>query len=110
MTPSNECVSSTNLQASISESQTLPTTENRTPEEHGRSNSLTTRPLNVEANIFAPEIVKPFPKAGPRKVSNRGRKRKHAVILTDTPKKNALELEQTAKLKKNRSSKKGRTG
>lgn len=42
---------------------------------------------------FSPEFVRPLPKAGPRKQQTRGKKRSCAV-LTDTPEKDALALEQ----------------
>ena len=51
------------------------------------------------STFFSPEAVRPLPKAAPRSKSNRGRKRKCA-ILTDTPEKTALEEE--AKLKNNK--------
>lgn len=41
--------------------------------------------------VFCPEIVRPFPKAGPRKVSTTNRRKRKAALLTDTPEKNALE-------------------
>lgn len=43
---------------------------------------------------FSPEFVRPLPKAGPRKQKTRGQKRSCAV-LTDTPEKDALRLEQS---------------
>lgn len=51
-------------------------------------------------HTFSPEIVRPYPKAGPRKaVKNIKRKRK-AAVLTDTPEKNALQEEQNKTIKK----------
>jgi len=53
----------------------------------------------MEPINFSPEVVRPFPKAGPRK-PGRTVKKKTSEILTDTPVKNALELENmTRKLK-----------
>lgn len=49
---------------------------------------------------FLPEAVRPFPKAGPRKMTNKGRKKRKAAVLTDTPEKNALEEEQRKSTKK----------
>ncbi|KAK2579432.1 hypothetical protein KPH14_002644 [Odynerus spinipes] len=43
---------------------------------------------------FSPEIVQPYPKAGPRKVGATIRRKRKAAILTDTPEKNALQEEQ----------------
>ncbi|KAG5894396.1 hypothetical protein JTB14_031860 [Gonioctena quinquepunctata] len=40
--------------------------------------------------IFSPEVVRPFPKALPRKTSSKRRSRKSA-IYTDTPEKNAIQ-------------------
>lgn len=43
---------------------------------------------------FSPEAVRPFPKAGPRQNTRKGRKRRKSAILTDTPEKSAIEEEQ----------------
>ena len=43
---------------------------------------------------FSPESVKPHPKAPKRKMSSGSRKRRKTCILTDTPEKEALRLEQ----------------
>lgn len=43
--------------------------------------------------IIAPEMIKPDPKAAPRKISNRGRLRGKSCIITDTPKKRKTEKE-----------------
>lgn len=56
--------------------------------------------------VFSPEIVRPYPKAGPRKAPKTNRRKRKAAILTDTPEKNALEEQQNkttkkGKLKKN---------
>lgn len=53
---------------------------------------------------FSPHLVKPLPKAGPRKNQLKGRKRRHTAILTDTPEKEALEKENN--LRKEREHKK----
>lgn len=42
---------------------------------------------------FSPEQVRPFPKAGPRKQTRRGRKKGKTSILTDTPVKQQIELD-----------------
>lgn len=39
----------------------------------------------------SPEMIRPFPKAPPRKESGRGRKKGKSRILTDTPEKNEIE-------------------
>jgi hypothetical protein len=46
------------------------------------------------ANEFSPETVRPHPKAHSNKKTRKGRKRRSAAILTDTPVKSALEIEQ----------------
>lgn len=55
----------------------------------------------VDPLLFSPESVRPLPKAGQRKQSKRGRKKRMSTVLTDTPAKEALEREQNeANLKK----------
>ncbi|XP_026762195.2 uncharacterized protein LOC131843013 [Achroia grisella] len=54
--------------------------------------------LFAQPSIFSPESIRPFPQAGPRNVTSR--KRRKAAILTDTPEKEALSLEQENKKKK----------
>ncbi|XP_064075658.1 uncharacterized protein LOC135194277 [Vanessa tameamea] len=56
--------------------------------------------------VFSPEIVRPFPKAGPRKVGTTNRRKRKAAILTDTPEKNALEEQQNKTTKKVKKTKK----
>lgn len=53
-----------------------------------------------DSQAFSPEIVRPFPKAGPRKTLTTIRRKRKAAILTDTPEKNALEEEQNKASKK----------
>ncbi|CAG5044056.1 unnamed protein product [Parnassius apollo] len=62
--------------------------------QHQPSMSETVTSLN---KVFSPEAIRPFPKAGVRKVNNR--KRRKTAILTDTPEKEALFLEQHNKNK-----------
>ena len=50
---------------------------------------------------FSPELVKPHPKAAPRK-QRKNQTRRKAAILTDTPEKQALEKESQIKELKNR--------
>ncbi|KAG5891637.1 hypothetical protein JTB14_001807 [Gonioctena quinquepunctata] len=49
--------------------------------------------------IFSPEVVRPFPKAPPRKTSSKRKSRKSA-IYTDTPEKNAIQEKYDLKKKK----------
>lgn len=60
------------------------------------------KPLGVreESVAFAPEIVRPYPKAPPRITKNKRRIRKSA-ILTDTPERQALAEDQSKKRKRN---------
>lgn len=44
--------------------------------------------------LLSPEQVRPFPKAGPRQQTRRGRKKRQSAILTDTPVKDALKEER----------------
>ncbi|KAG5866659.1 hypothetical protein JTB14_018604 [Gonioctena quinquepunctata] len=46
---------------------------------------LTPFEINISTKVFSPHCVRPLPKAGPRQTSNKGRKRRHTAILTDTP-------------------------
>ncbi|XP_023312440.1 uncharacterized protein LOC111692606, partial [Anoplophora glabripennis] len=50
--------------------------------------------------VFSPEIVRPYPKAGPRKAAKTNRRKRKTAILTDTPEKNALEEQQNKTTKK----------
>ncbi|KAH9632634.1 hypothetical protein HF086_004752 [Spodoptera exigua] len=53
--------------------------------------------------VITPEAVKPFPRALPRKESNKGRKTGKSRILTNTPEKDEIQkayLERQARLKK----------
>lgn len=54
--------------------------------------------------VVTPESVRPYPKAEARKTTRKGRKKRKSAILTDTPVKEALRIEQEAakakKLKK----------
>ena len=60
----------------------------------------------ASSNKLNPFLVSPLPKAGERKQSSRGRKRRKTAILTDTPEKNALEDEKrSSKNKKSTKSK-----
>ena len=49
------------------------------------------------AFIKSPEMIRPFPKAQPRKKTSRGRKRGKTRILTDTPEKRELEKSKKKK-------------
>jgi len=58
--------------------------------------------------VFSPEVVRPFPKAFERKVTNRGRKKRHTAIYTDSPEKKIItkEFEEKENKKKRIPSKK----
>ncbi|GBP61959.1 hypothetical protein EVAR_45016_1 [Eumeta japonica] len=55
----------------------------RPPLQQSHSN----RPSTSKFQDFSPEAVCSFPKAPPRKLTNRGRKTRKSTIYTDTPKK-----------------------
>ncbi|XP_077060445.1 uncharacterized protein LOC143712127 isoform X1 [Siphateles boraxobius] len=67
------------------------------PEEAGRG-MLEVSHTSVQA--FSPEPVRSFPKAGPRKDTKRGGKRRSTAILTDSPVRAALEEEQQKRIQK----------
>lgn len=52
--------------------------------------------------ILSPEMVRPFPKAGPRSTTVRKCKKKKSRILTETPEKNRIEEETLNRLAKKR--------
>lgn len=49
------------------------------------------------AGMIAPEMIRPHPKAAPRKATQKGRQKGKSRILTDTPEKNEIELLKSAK-------------
>ncbi|KAJ8939486.1 hypothetical protein NQ318_022540 [Aromia moschata] len=78
----------------------------------GGSSSLSTLPVattTTENNAlpstsgvqttFSPEMLRPLPKAGPRQLKNR-RKKRTCAVLTETPERNALAEEQSKRIKK----------
>lgn len=75
----------------------------------GQSGCATSTPKHSGEKIVTTpkslEELRPFPKAGSRKISTRGRKQGKCKVLTDTPEKKALEAEIAAKLKKNKTKK-----
>ncbi|KAF4116735.1 hypothetical protein G5714_001288 [Onychostoma macrolepis] len=50
---------------------------------------------------FSPSVIRPFPKAGPRKTTVRTKKKRQSEILTDTPEKQALMQEEQRRGSKN---------
>jgi hypothetical protein len=57
---------------------------------------------SVETNLVSPEQMRPFPKAGARKVNRAGPKRGRCRVLTDTPEKEEIETEDATKEMKNK--------
>lgn len=51
---------------------------------------LSPLPSTSTQTVFSPEEVRPYPKAPPRKTSNRGRKTRKSTIYTDTPEEEAI--------------------
>ncbi|XP_059898453.1 uncharacterized protein LOC132450380 [Gadus macrocephalus] len=58
-----------------------------------------------EAVEFSPDIVRPYPKAGPRKITKRRGRKRTTAILTDTPVRAALEAEKQGTVKQRRPAK-----
>lgn len=54
------------------------------------------------AEFVTPESVRPYPKAGPRKLTGNARKKGKTRILTDTPEKKLIELAEQEKQRKNK--------
>lgn len=54
------------------------------------------------AEVVTPEIVRPYPKAGPRKLIKNSRKKGKTRILTDTPEKRLIELAEQERHTKNK--------
>nr|CAI5827726.1 unnamed protein product [Callosobruchus analis] len=77
----------------------------KTPQKVGPSSS----------KLITPEIIRPHPKAAPRKGTQKGKRKGKSRILTDTPEKNAIEalkkvnLKENHKLKKRKNNEKKKT-
>lgn len=62
-------------------------------------------------NDFSPSKIRAYPKAPPRKLTNRPQRKRKCSVLTDSPEKNELQKEHKEKLnktKKTRETKKGK--
>lgn len=72
------------------------------------SSSMVSLASTSHVKSFSPDVVRPLPKAPPRKNSNRGRKKGKSAIYTDTPEKEAIrqEHEERERRKKAKSVKK----
>ncbi|KAK2578090.1 hypothetical protein KPH14_001323 [Odynerus spinipes] len=91
----------------IQEMSPVPTTSSEPDITHylrtySRSNSVDVQPSSSKSSSvipsgFSPEEVRPYPKAPPRKTTNRGRKTKKSTIYTDTPEKDAVRKEYEKK-------------
>ncbi|KAK9878740.1 hypothetical protein WA026_023672 [Henosepilachna vigintioctopunctata] len=57
---------------------------------------------NRSNTFVSPEVIRPYPKAGPRKSVRTGRKKGRTSILTDTQEKLAIESELEARKRKRR--------
>lgn len=55
---------------------------------------------NSVDTTFSPEVVRPHPKAPPRKSNGSNKRRRRTAILTDTPEKQAIEFEHKERMKK----------
>ncbi|CAG5041204.1 unnamed protein product [Parnassius apollo] len=70
------------------------------------SSSFATDQITIEvAEVVTPEIVRPYPKACPRKLIKNARKKAKTRILTDTPEKRLIELAEQEKQIKNKAKK-----
>lgn len=66
----------------------------RTP---SKMSNTSLQPSIIAPLYISPEVIRPYPKAGPRKTVTKGRKKGSTRILTDTPEKIALENEAREK-------------
>uniref|UniRef100_A0A674APC7 Uncharacterized protein n=1 Tax=Salmo trutta TaxID=8032 RepID=A0A674APC7_SALTR len=91
----------------------LPSTSSDTdlPSSYGSTSSPLPNNAIADSGLLTPEDIRPYPKAGPRKPAYKGRKRRKTAILTDTPVKQAREMEKNkAKSSKRLFPKKGKQG
>ena len=87
------------------------TKENLSLEDHTSSNVEVTGPSQMESlsksqtrgtvNV-TPDLVRPYPKAGPRKSDGMKQKKGKTRILTDTPEKRPIEMEEKERQRKNK--------
>ncbi|XP_065642501.1 uncharacterized protein LOC136074128 [Hydra vulgaris] len=87
------------------------TEENLSLEDRTSSNVEATGPSQLESlsknqtrgtvNV-TPDLVRPFPKAGPRKLDGMKRKKGKTRILTDTPEKRIIEMEEKERKRKDK--------
>lgn len=71
----------------------------------GSSQSFSRDQIVEVAEAVTPESVRPYPKAGPRKLTGMTRKKGKTRILTDTPEKRLIELAEQEKQRKNKAKK-----
>lgn len=90
-------VTTTSPRVPLSTVYTTPINQNfRTP---SKSPKMCNTPLHSSlsepsvSKYISPEVIRPYPKAGPRKTITKGRKKGSTKILTDTPEKIAIENE-----------------
>ncbi|XP_047538676.1 uncharacterized protein LOC125072196 [Vanessa atalanta] len=87
------------------------TGENQSLEDRTSSNVEVIGPSQLESpsrsqisgtvNV-TPDVVRPYPKAGPRKLQGMKRKKGKTRILTDTPEKRLIEMEEEERQRKNK--------
>lgn len=80
------------------ETQPQPSTSHAVPSFFSEPRPSTSKAATSSNIVFSPEVIRPFPKAGARRVTNR--KRRKTAILTDTPEKEALSIEQHNRMKR----------
>lgn len=64
------------------------------------NSTSTVQNISSDGIYFSPEIVRPLPKAPPRKITGKENKKRKSAIYTDTPEKEAIRSEQNDKQKK----------
>jgi hypothetical protein len=85
--PLNEYIFTENdFSSSTVTGRPLPVAESLIQNDEETSEATDLSSINVTVFIL-PEIIRPHPKAGPRKEATKGRKRGKSKILTDTPQK-----------------------
>lgn len=62
--------------------------------------TLSGKKTTAASSPLTPEVVRPLPKAPPRKNKNINKRKRHCAVLTSTPVKNALENEANQRLSK----------
>ncbi|KAG5885111.1 hypothetical protein JTB14_017286 [Gonioctena quinquepunctata] len=65
------------------------------------STSTARSPLATTSNVFSPELLRPLPKATPRKKNQPNRRKIKSAVLTDTPTKDEIAAIEASRKMKN---------